>query len=395
MNQMPNNEFSKVSGSLAQETIRPNKKGSGSTFFSKVFLLIFVLVLLVSIHLYRSTQGHILFDATSETDSNVGPVHIIKAGQYSRYISWEKSNQHMLDAFRHTPYNPLSVNLDASTSFEDAIKPGVSNGCIIRNYARPWIEPKVYFADNNRASPVIWDRATMDFATPTHEYYHCIYSKIEGKNIQRGNDFDNNYLRSVMETAADLGMILLYAKSTGNFDIYDDFISVVRLSDVNKDHLTHSTAWSIKTILNQLEPEGMRSKSSDQINEMVWSVMANHFQLNGFLINPATNPDRVTPAMQAIRDEILAQHCSLTSGTESTCVTPSTKKLIEHLRADLTTALENNHRAFYSKLTLSEQKIIAHNTSEYTRRLAIDYVKPGTADLLQSGSHVSAQDVPF
>lgn len=330
-------------------------------------------------------------------DGNLGPVRVIKQGQFSPYVPVVHSVKVAIDAWKATPMAIDQAQMNAQAYFTHASQTGqTANGCIIRSYAKPWSSSRVYIGEDNPHNPTIMNRDLLDFVIPAHELNHCLYNIEDGVNIRREQDFDGQYFSSVMETAGDLGMILLYAQKTGHFGAFEDMLRLERRASINAKHQDHTTVWALDVILKDIDPQSMVRKDVPEIAALVRERMAQHFEHDGFLINPREPGSIVTPAMRAIQQEIVAQRWLAMERKGEGCPTPQVKLLVEHLRDDILQSLGNNHRRYLGDLDKNEQQVMAQRTRSFVDDLGLQYTPfPNDTNIAPSRHEVSSKDLPF
>jgi len=198
-----------------------------------------------------------------------------------------------------------------------------------------------YMAD---VRPVIFPTNLTNFMLESHEMTHCLYQPQELEvGTSKDKKLNPEYVSSVRETAGDLGTALFYAQKTGSFSIYNDLIKPYRVSRM--DDTGHTTAWSLETLLNDIDPAVVQRMDVQNIPGLVQQTMAKHFEKEGRLLNPKLG-EPITPAMQAIVDELHAKADLVEQ--KPTERAASLKQAISH-------SLEHNYSSF-SGLLLGVQK---------------------------------------
>lgn len=328
-------------------------------------------------------------------EGNLGPVNVIKQGQFSQYVPAMRSVRVALDAWEATPTSIEDVHINARAYFAPKSETGQkANGCVVRSYAKPWSKSKVYIGVNP-ASPTIMNRDLMDFAIPAHELNHCLYNVEEGVNIRDEHSFDSQYFSSVMETAGDLGMTLLYAQKTGTFDVFENMLRLERRADLSARFQDHTTVWAVDVLLKDVDPVSLKEKSVPEIAAIVRAIMAKNFESNGFLVNPKDPDVEVTPAMRAIQDEILAQRWLVMERSERGCPTPKIETLVERLREDVRQSLVKNQNHYSGDLTEQEKHKMFVRAISFADDMGFKYSRPETMRPVSRGHTVSGLDLPF
>ena len=329
-------------------------------------------------------------------EGNLGPVNVIEQGQFSSYVPFMRSVRVALDAWQATPAEVDQVQMNARAYFASRSETGqAANGCVIRSYAKPWDSSKVYIGADNLNSPTIMNRNLLDFVIPAHELTHCLYNIEEGVNIRNEHEFDPQYFSSVMETAGDLGMVLLYAQKTGTFDAFENMLRLERRADISVKNQDHTTAWALDVLLKDIDPQAMTQNTVAQIATIMRETMAAHFERDGFLVNPDQPGAQVTPAMQAVRDEITAQRWLAMARTGKGCPTPQVEALVDRLRDDVRQSLANNQNRFISDLSEQEKRKIFTRTISFADDMGFPYSAPVDRKPEDPGYEVSDRDLPF
>ena len=124
-------------------------------------------------------------------------------------------------------------------------------------------------------------------------------------------------------------------------------------------------------------------------------TMAAHFERGGFLINPDQPGAQVTPAMQAVRDEITAQRWLAMARTGKGCPNPEVEALVDRLRDDVRQSLANNQNRFISDLSEQEKRKIFTRTISFADDMGFPYSAPVDRKPEDPGYEVSGRDLPF
>jgi hypothetical protein len=331
------------------------------------------------VHLNRANDGinPIPVEGT-RFEGNLGPVNVIREGQFSQYVPTLRSIKIALDAYAATPVSADQMHMGAQAYFASYTETGEkANGCVIRHYAKPTkADSNIYLPINDLESPTILDRRLLDFVVPAHELNHCLYNVEDGVNITHQDDYDPQYFSSVMETAGDLGMILLYAQKTGTFDAFENMMRLERRVGMSHKDQGHTTTWALDVILTDIDPQAMTRKTVPEIAAIVRDRMAHHFESQGYLTNPKIPDTPLTPAMQALTDEITAQRWLALEKRGDGCATPEVQQLIVRLKDDIQVSLANNHNQFYNELSDAEKHKLRTRTWLFVADLGIQYTEP-------------------
>jgi hypothetical protein len=338
-----------------------------------------VALLPAMVHLNRANDGinPIPVDGT-RFEGNLGPVNVIHSGEFSRYVPTMRSIKIAMDAYAATPVADDQMHMGAQAYFASYEETGQkANGCVIRQYAKPTgVTSNIYLPVNELQSPTIMDRRLVDFVVPAHELNHCLYNVEDGVNITRQDDYDPQYFSSVMETAGDLGMILLYAQKTGTFDAFEHMMRLERRVGMSHKDQGHTTTWALDVILKDIDPQAMTRKAVPEIAAIVRDRMAHHFESQGYLTNPKIPGTPMTPAMQALTDEITAQRWLALEKRGDGCATPEVQQLIVKLKDDIQVSLANNHNRFYGELSDAEKNKLRLRAWLFVADLGIQYSEP-------------------
>jgi hypothetical protein len=331
------------------------------------------------VHLNRANDGinPIPVEGT-RFEGNLGPVNVIREGQFSRYVPTLRSIKIAMDAYAATPVASDQMHMGAQAYFASYAETGQkANGCVIRSYAKPAdAASSIYLPINDLESPTILDRRLLDFVVPAHELNHCLYNVEDGFNITHQDDYDPQYFSSVMETAGDLGMILLYAQKTGTFDAFENMMRLERRVGISHKDQGHTTTWALDVILKDIDPQAMTRKTVPEIAAIVRDRMAHHFESQGYLTNPKIPDTPMTPAMQALTDEITAQRWLALEKRGDGCAKPEVQQLIVKLKDDIQVSLANNHNQFYSQLSDAEKHKLRTRAWLFVADLGIQYTEP-------------------
>jgi len=367
---------------MQSDSVAPRKKiGSVKKFLLGAILVSFGAVDYV--HMSRSTQGHFL-DINQDgvlMQANVTPIRIFNAGELSTHISLATQFEVLEEIWDNNPLDPSKATLGGKSTnkhfFSLGGQPEEPGVCIVRTFASPYAKissDQVYEFTNEAKSPVIFPQRETFFSVKTHEIYHCIYNYAEGHNIEDPDGFSKQYISSVMETAADLGMTLQYASQTGSFDIWYDLVRPERLIGSQSSHLDHRTAWAMDVLLADVNPTTVFGSSREQVSELLIELMAKHFEHQGMIINPDLPGAPVKPAMRAMIDELGAAS-ALGSSVEGKHVDRSQVNpgLINRLKLDMSITLARNHQAHMFHLNEDQSRDYSQRAGDYARKWGFEY----------------------
>ncbi len=127
------------------------------------------------------------------------------------------------------------------------------------------------------ATPYIAEKDKLDFFVQSHETSHCGFH-IDAHADEGDESLRFHYLRSVQEVAADLGAILDYMRLTGTNDFYTDLVKPFRISTI--EDLSHTTSAALDVILEDVNPESLKSAQPADIPILVNHLMAKHMHFD-------------------------------------------------------------------------------------------------------------------
>jgi len=123
------------------------------------------------------------------------------------------------------------------------------------------------------SKPYITEKDKLDFYVQSHETAHCGFH-LDARPNKDNESLRFHYLKSVQEIAADLGAILDYMRLTGTNDFYNDLVKPFRISDI--EDLSHTTSAALDVILEDVNPESLKSAKPADIPFLVNHLMAKH-----------------------------------------------------------------------------------------------------------------------
>lgn len=334
-------------------------------------------------HMTRSTQGHFLRINQDGVpmQANVSPIRVFNAGELSTHIPLVTQLEVWDETWDQNPLNPSRTTLGGKSTnrhfFDQDGNPERPGVCVVRTFAPPYgkVSPGEIFEFTDKTkSPVIYPQRETFYAVKTHEIYHCIYNMAEGRNIEDPDGFAWSYISSVMETGADLGMVLHYASQTGTFDIWYDLMRPDRLIGNHSKHLDHQTAWAMDILLADVNPTSVFGKTPKQVSETLISLMSKHFESQGMIVNPNLPGAPIKPAMKAVLDELAAtKELALKAEgrpSEGPKVDPL---LIKRLRQDIGISLTRNHREHMFNLTDAQHRDYTHRAEVFSKKWGVEY----------------------
>lgn len=334
-------------------------------------------------HMSRSTQGHFLQINQDGMlmQANVSPIRVFNAGELSTHIPLVTQLEVWDETWDQNPLNPSQTTLGGKSTnrhfFGQDGKPERPGVCVVRTFASPYgkVTPgEVFEFTNMTKSPVIYPQRETFYAVKTHEIYHCIYNYAESHNIEDPDGFAWPYISSVMETGADLGMVLHYASQTGTFDIWYDLMRPDRLIGNQSKHLDHQTAWAMDILLAEVNPTSVFGKTPDEVSEILISLMSKHFESQGMIVNPDLPGAPIKPAMKAVLDELAAtKELALKAEGKPPEGAKVDPLLIKRLRQDISISLARNHREHMFNLTDAQSREYAHRAEVFSKKWGIEY----------------------
>lgn len=209
---------------------------------------------------------------------------------------------------------------------------------------------------NHGEMPVVFPKHLGEFLVETHEMTHCAYRADASwdKHVPNTQPLSPEYISSVNETAADLGSSLYFANKTGSFSIFKDLIEPSRLASVGDKG--HSTAYALALILKDIDPKQIQSMEVGQIPDLVIKIMGQHFEKDGYLINPhdPSQSDLATPVMNAMNDEIISKGSM------------ATRQQLDVLGSRINDSLSHNHDSFFHLLGFGDKAQLGLDIARYS-----------------------------
>jgi hypothetical protein len=282
---------------------------------------------------------------------------LVEKADWQNVIMGMKGNPSLWDRFLGLNPDATEPNLDDPSALSgqanlfDAIDSEGAKACGVITNLPVKQAAYDYMAD---VRPVIFPTNLTNFMLESHEMTHCMYQPKElGVGVTKEKALNPDYVDSVRETAGDLGTALFYAKKTGSFSIYNDLIKPYRVSRM--DDPGHTTAWSLETILKDIDSAAVQRMDVQDIPGFLQQTMAKHFEKDGRLLNPKLG-EPVTSAMQAIVDELHAK---------ADLIEQMPSELASRIEQDISHSLEHNYSSFYGLLLGVQKHALIDNLDSY------------------------------
>jgi hypothetical protein len=118
------------------------------------------------------------------------------------------------------------------------------------------------------------EKDKFDFYIQSHETAHCGFHVIAENMPEDKKNLRTLYVKSIQETAADLGAILDYMRLTGKDDLYLDAVKPFRAVAI--EDLSHTTMAALDVILEDVNPASLKGAKPEDIPFLVNHLMSKH-----------------------------------------------------------------------------------------------------------------------